>query len=332
MNQTVFSQLTSSTLAVALAAGLIALGPTTAEAKTLKVGLVTDVGGLNDEGFNASAFRGLKKAEKELKVRINVIESKQQTDYEKNLRQFAEAEYDLVVSVGFMMGDATYKVARQFSQTRFCIIDYQYDRPLPNLLGSVFKEEEGAYLAGVLAASVTRTGKIGFVGGMDVPIIHKFHKGYEAGARATNPRVKLLAGYAGSFTDPAKGKEVALAQFQQGADIVFQAAGASGIGAIEAAKEKNKLAIGVDIDQHHLAPRNVLTSEVKRVDLALFRAAEMVVKNTFKGGTVVYGLSDSGIALAPFYELDRMVPAAVKARLKQIRQDIIGGKVKIPSR
>lgn len=298
--------------------------------KALRIGLVTDVGGLNDEGFNASAYRGLQQAEKELGIKTNVVESKQQTDYEKNLRQFAEAGYDLVVSVGFMMGDATEKVARQFPDARFLIVDYRYDNPPPNLMGAVFREEEGAYLVGALAASVTKTSKVGFVGGMDVPIIHKFHKGYEAGVKAVNPKVKLLAGYAGSFTDPAKGKEVALAQIQQGADVVFQAAGASGIGVIEAAKEKNKYAIGVDIDQHHLAPKHVLTSELKRVDLAVFRTASAVKEGKFKGGTTVYGLADKGIDLASFYELDAKVPEAAKRLLAGLREQIIAGKIKVP--
>ncbi|MBV8085973.1 MAG: BMP family ABC transporter substrate-binding protein, partial [Chloroflexi bacterium] len=262
------------------------------QGKALKIGLVTDVGGLNDEGFNASAYRGLRQARKELHVLTNVIESKQQTDYEKNMRQFADAGYDLVVSVGFMMGDATLKVARQFPAIHFCIIDYAYPQPPPNLLGNVFREEQGAYLAGVLAATTSKTGKIGFVGGMDVPIIHKFEKGYDAGAQAGNPAVKVLSGYSGSFTDPAKGKEVALAQYQQGADVIFQAAGASGIGVVEAAREQHQLAIGVDTDQHHLAPDNVLTSELKRVDMAVYRAVQRVVSHSFKGGTAVYGLAD----------------------------------------
>ncbi|MBI6545296.1 MAG: BMP family ABC transporter substrate-binding protein, partial [Cyanobacteria bacterium NC_groundwater_1444_Ag_S-0.65um_54_12] len=240
-------------------------------ATTFKVGLVTDTGGLNDGSFNYLASQGLARAKKTLKVKTSIIESKQFTDYEKNLSQFAAAHYDMVISVGFMMGDATQKVASRFSGTNFAIIDFSYPKVLPNIIGVTFAEEQAGYLAGALAAMQSRTGTIGFVGGMDVPVIHRFKIGYEAGGKAANPKINFLSGYTGNFDDPAKGREVATAQYQHGADIVFHASGRCGLGVIDAAKAANQLAIGVDADQHSIAPDHVLSSALKRVDLAVYQ-------------------------------------------------------------
>ncbi|MBM3269584.1 MAG: BMP family ABC transporter substrate-binding protein [Candidatus Sericytochromatia bacterium] len=297
------------------------------QAATFKVGLVTDVGGLNDGSFNMLAGQGLKRAKQELKVKSGVIESKQLTDYEKNLSQLATSKYDLVISVGFMMGDATKKVAQRFPGTRFAIIDFNYPDTLPNVAGVTFAEEQAGYLAGALASLESKTGKVGFVGGMDVPVIHRFKIGYEEGVKAGNKKVKVLSGYTGKFDDPAKGREVATAQYQQGADIVFHASGQCGLGVIDAAKAAKKLAIGVDADQHKVAPEYVLSSAMKRVDLAVYQLISDAVTGKFKGGNTKLTLKEGAVGLAPFY--DHKVAPATQKRLDELEAALAAGKIKI---
>lgn len=300
-----------------------------AMAKSVKIGLVTDVGGLNDQGFNSLAYKGLKRAKDQLKVRTNVIESHQATDYEKNLAQFASGGYDLVISVGFMMGDATKKVAARFPNTKFAIVDFNYPSKIANVKGITFAEEQAGYLAGALAALESKSGKIGFVGGMDVPVIHRFKLGYEAGAKASNPKIKIVSGYTGSFTDSAKGREVATAQFQQGVDIAFQAAGASGLGVIDAAKASRKMAIGVDADQNYIAPDFVLSSALKNVDMAVFKVVEETVTGKFVGGNQKLTFKDGAVGLAPFYEDDAKISASTKKQLDAIKAKLAAGKISV---
>jgi basic membrane protein A len=309
----------------AFAISLLAASPV--HAATMKVGLVTDVGGLNDGSFNMLAGQGLKRAKQELKIKTGVIESKQLTDYEKNLSQLATGKYDLVISVGFMMGDATKKVAARFPGTKFAIIDFNYPQAIPNVAGITFAEEQAGYLAGALAALETKSGKVGFVGGMDVPVIHRFKIGYEEGAKAAGKKVKVLSGYTGKFDDPAKGREVATAQYQQGADIVFHASGQCGLGVIDAAKASKKLAIGVDADQSKIAPDYVLSSAMKRVDLAVYQVISDVSTGKFKGGNRKLTLKDEAVGLAPFYG-HKVAPATHK-KLDELRAGLTSGKIKI---
>jgi basic membrane protein A len=296
---------------------------------TLRVGLVTDVGGLNDQGFNSLAYKGLKQAKKDFDVKTSVIESQKASDYEKNLAQFAGEKYDLVISVGFMMGDATRKVAERFPDARFAIVDFRYDKVLPNVAGYTFAEEQAGFLAGALASLTTKTGKVGFVGGMDVPVIHRFKVGYEAGVKEAAPQVKILSGYTGNFTDSAKGAEVATSQYQNGADIVFQAAGASGIGVIDAAKQQKKLAIGVDADQSGIAPDYVLSSALKKVDLAVVKAVASIKDKTFKGGNTKLTLADDAVGLAPFGKLEAQVAPETVKKLDDMRARLADGTIKV---
>ncbi len=314
-----------SALLPALAISLMTASP--AMAATFKVGLVTDVGGLNDGSFNMLAGQGLKQAKKELKIKSGVIESKQLTDYEKNLSQLASSKYDLIISVGFMMGDATKKVAQRYPGTKFAIIDFNYPQAVPNIAAITFAEEQAGYLAGALAALESKTGKIGFVGGMDVPVIHRFKIGYEEGAKAANKKVKILSGYTGKFDDPSKGREVATAQYQQGADIVFHASGQCGLGVIDAAKAANKLAIGVDADQHSIAPKYVLSSAMKRVDLAVYKVIADTAAGKFAPGNRKLTLKEDAVGLAPFY--DHAVAPATQKKLDEFRSKLAAGKIKI---
>ena len=312
---------------LACVVGLSACKGSGDDTKAIRVGLVTDVGGLNDQGFNSLAYKGLKQAKKDYDVKTSVIESQKASDYEKNLAQFAGENYDLIISVGFMMGDATRKVAERFPKAKFAIVDFRYDKVLPNVAGYTFAEEQAGFLAGALAGLVTKTGKVGFVGGMDVPVIHRFKLGYEDGVKAAAPKVAILSGYTGNFTDSAKGAEVATSQFQNGADIIFQAAGASGIGVIDAAKTQKKLAIGVDADQSAIAPDFVLSSALKKVDLAVVKVVGAVKDGTFKGGNTRLTLADDAVGLAPFGKLDSQVSPAVREKIDAFRADLASGKV-----
>jgi basic membrane protein A and related proteins len=294
-----------------------------------KVAMVTDVGGLGDESFNDSAHRGLKDLESKDKMRISVVESKKQEDYEPNLGLLADQKFDVVWAIGFLMTDATNKVAGQKSNVKFGIIDSVVEKP--NVASVVFKEEEGSFLMGILAAKATKTNKVGFIGGMDVPIIHKFEAGFRAGVKAVNPNVQVIVVYTGNFHDVASGKEAAITIYGQGADIIFSAAGACGIGAIEAAKEKNLMAIGVDSDQNKLAPNHVISSMMKRVDVAIYEVSKLAKAGNFPGGKVtVLGLKENGVGWSDTTLWAKM-PGDTKALAEKWRKAIIDGKANVPS-
>lgn len=277
---------------------------TTAEASAIQVGLVTDLGQLNDRGFNQLAFEGLKRAEQELGVEGRVIESASDADYVPNMSQLAEDGYDLIVGVGFAQGEAIDKVATEFPDTKFVIIDVDQSS-LPhkpdNVVGLLFKEEEVGYLAGYLAALVEKTTPkphvISSVGGMKEPPVDRFIAGYQAGAKKAFPAISVLNGYSQNWDDLAKCKEVALDQIALGSDIVFQVAGGCGLGALDAAKEEKVWGIGVDADQSFLGA-HVLTSAQKKVDQAVFLTIESIGKGTWQGGrNLTFGLKEGGVGL-----------------------------------
>jgi basic membrane protein A len=307
---------------------------TTAKAgrgRQVRVGLVLSVGGLGDKSFNDSAYRGLMKAKAELGVEPVYGQPEQMSEDEKYLRQYAEQGVDLVIGVGFLMRDALDKVAREFPQTRFAIIDASVDAP--NVASLVFREHEGSFLVGAIAGLVTKTGKVGFVGGMDIPLIHKFEVGYTEGVKYVNPKADVLVAYAGSgpeaFHDPVKGKSLALSQFDRGADVIFQAAGSTGNGVIDAATERGLFAIGVDANQNYMAPGHVLTSMMKRVDVAVFAITKDVVDGTFQGGLHVYGLEVDGVGYA-IDEYNRgLLPPDVLDRVEAIKRDIVAGTISV---
>ncbi len=300
-------------------------------AAPLKVGMVTDVGGVNDQSFNQSAWEGLQKTKKDMGIKISYQESKQDADYPANLETLYDAKNDLIWGIGFKMADAILIAAKQNPKQKYAIIDYSYGaKTPPNVLGVMFKAEEGAFLAGYISAKMSKSGTLGFIGGMSVPIIHSFQYGYKAGAKFANPKINILEQYAESFTDAAKGKAIANQMIGKGADVVFHAAGAVGDGVIEAVKEKNKMAVGVDRDQNYLAPKNVITSSMKRIDNAIYNVVTDLNKGTFKGGTTIeYGLKDGAVDVAP--TTTKMVPSILLEDVAKLKKDIIAGKIKIPS-
>ncbi len=315
-----------------------------AEEPALKAAMVTDVGGLGDKSFNDLAYEGLKRAESELGVEIEVLESAEITDYETNIDSLANAGYSPIFAVGFLMTDTVIKMAPQYPDTLFGGVDEFFETPIPNVAGLNFKEEEGSYLAGVVAGLATKEtfdsklndkNVIGFVGGMDVPLIKKFEAGFIAGAKSVNPDVQVISLYTGSFTDQAKGKELGLSLIEQGADVIYAAAGACGTGTIQACQEKGALFIGVDADQYLTVPGSgdvMLTSMMKRVDNAVFLTIESVLNDEFAGGVnQVFGLKEGGVELAPFHDFESKVPQAIKDAVAKATDDIIGGAVTVPT-
>lgn len=297
----------------------------------LRVGMVTDVGGVNDQSFNQSAWEGLQKAKKELGIKASYQESKQDADYPGNLETLYDAQNDLIWGIGFKMADVILKAAKQNPKQKYAIIDYSYGSQTPaNVVGVMFKAEEGAFLAGYIAAKMSKTNTIGFIGGMAVPIIHAFQYGYKAGAKYANKNTTILEQYSESFTDAAKGKAIANQMISKKADVVFHAAGAVGDGVIEATKEKNKMAVGVDRDQNYLAPKNVITSSMKRVDNAIFQVVSDLKKGVFKGGTTQnFGLKDGAVDIAP--TTAKMIPAGLLSEVMELKKKIASGKIKIPA-
>jgi basic membrane protein A len=301
--------------------------------KDFKVGLVTDVGGINDRSFNQMAYEGLQRAAKELGVTVNVIQSKKMEDYVPNLTNFAQQGYNLVIAVGFMMHDAVEEVSQKFPDTKFLIIDSEVtDRP--NVSSAMFKEEQVGYLVGAMAGlmekekvgKVKGTNTIGVVGGMQIPPVDRFIAGYQQGAKAVNPDIKILINYTNNFDDPATGKQMALTQISQGAEIIFQVAGGTGEGVIKAAQEKNVYAIGVDADQSYLAPDHVLTSAVKRVDVATYNVIKDTLNGNFKSGIVYFDLKNDGVGIG---KVNKDVPQSIIDKVNQLAQDIKDGKITV---
>ena len=300
--------------------------PKTTEAKPLKVGIVLSIGGLGDKSFNDSAYRGLENAKKDLGIEFKYVEPSSPS--EEYLREYAEAGYDLVIATGFLMKDATEKVAKDFPDVKFALIDEV--SALPNVASLLFAEDQGSFLVGALAAMMSKTGNVGFVGGMEIPLIQKFQKGYEMGAKYVNKDAKVGVLYtSGSnpFNDPVRGKENALSLIKQGADVVYHAAGGTGVGVIEAAKESKVFAIGVDSNQDGLAQGTVLTSMIKNVDIAVYNTIKAVKEGTFKAGEQRLGVAEGGVGTTDFEFTKDIIGAENIAKLEQIRKDIIDGKI-----
>jgi basic membrane protein A and related proteins len=324
---------------VALVLAGLGKGRTVAAGKRARIGLVFDVGGLGDKSFNDLAYAGLTRAQDELDIATRYIEPGDGSDRESAIRQLAGEGYDLVIGVGFIFTDDLRNAAARFPGVKFACIDYSVipgqPPPPPNLVGLRFREEEGAFLVGALAALVSKSKKVGFVGGMDIPLIRKFEAGYTAGARHVCPACEVFAAYAGTepkaFADPTTGKELALAQYGRGVDVIFHASGKTGAGVFNAAREQGRLAIGVDADQFHEAPCCVLTSMVKGVDVVVTDTIRQVVEGRFQGGLREYGLKEGGVN----YVLDdhnrAWIPAAVHDRVEELRRQIIAGAIAVPT-
>jgi basic membrane protein A len=306
-------------------------GTTTQAGKKVKVGLVPDVSGLNDRGFNHLSYVGVLRAQRELGVEQAVYHSNAQLDYLPNMTTLARKGYDLTIAVGYTEATAVDAAATNFPKSKFAIVDVDQTEEThkpPNLLGLLFREQETGYLVGYLAGLEEKRlpgpDVVGSVGGEKQPPVDRFIAGYQAGAKAADPGIKVLNGYSQDFTDQAKCKQIALNQIEQGAGVVFQVAGACGLGALDAAKEKHVWGIGVDADQSFLGP-HILTSAVKRVDTAVFLAIKSVVDGTFKGGNLVFGLKQNGVGVG---KISPRVPKSEVAAVNKVRADIISGKIK----
>jgi len=303
-----------------------------------QVGLVFDIGGRGDKSFNDAAYNGLVRAQKDLGVHFSTLETSEGSDREAQLRQLASGDSKLVFGVGFLFTDDVRALAKEFPDKKFACIDYTVtpgDTLPPNLVALKFREEEGSFLVGALAALLTKTNKVGFVGGMEIPLIKKFQAGFVAGAKAANPNVQVLIKYAGTtgaaFKDPTKGKELALAEYHAGADIIFHASGSTGLGVFEAARELKKLAIGVDSDQYDEAPGVVLTSMVKRVDTAVFMTIKDTMDGQWKNGVRDFGLAENGVTWVYDDRNKALIPDAVKAKVDAFEKQIVAGTLHVPT-
>ena len=304
---------------------------TAPQGKKIKVGLVTDIGGLNDRSFNQLANQGLQNAVKQLGVEGRVLVSTKNSDYIPNLTTLAQQKYDLIIGNGFLMADAVETAAKKFPQQKFAIIDYSplamKSKPT-NVVGLPFKEQEAGYLVGYLAGLYAKDngGSVSSVGGQKIPPVDHYIAGFQAGAKKANPSVKTLNGYSQSFTDQAKCKEIALDQIAKGSKVVFQVAGACGLGAIDAAKGKSMQAIGVDADQSYLGPQ-IITSALKKVDVAVFDAIKSVQDGTYKGGgDVIASLKTNGVGIGKISAAGQKYADQVK----QIQQQILDGTITPP--
>ena len=299
--------------------------------KKTKVGIVYDIGGKDDRSFNAAAYQGMLRAKKDLPIILRDVEPGDPTSVEPALRAFAQYGYNLITGVGFTQGPILEQVAKDYPQLHFVIIDSVVEAP--NVASLLFKEHEGSFLVGMIAASTSKTSTIGFVGGMDIPLIHKFFTGYAEGAKYTNPNIKVIPNYVGitdgAWNNPSKGRELTTSQIEQGADVIFQAAGNSGLGVFDAAEAANKFAIGVDSNQNYMKPGHILTSMLKRIDNAVFLAVKDEVEGKFKGGIHVYGLENEGVGYAVDQYNKALLPLSVIEKVEQAKKDIIAGKIKV---
>ncbi len=306
---------------------------------TSRIGLVFDVGGRGDKSFNDAAYAGLARAQSELGASIEYVEPTDGEDRVSALRLFAARGFTLIIGVGFMFSRDVDEVARDYPTVRFACVDYgpsEHGTIPPNVVGLGFREEEGTFLVGAAAALTSRTHHVGFVGGMNIPLIHKFERGYRAGVRAVCPTCEVTAAYAGStpnaFRDPARGEALASAQYANGVDVIFHASGTTGHGVFVAAQRLRKFAIGVDADQYDEMPEVVLTSMIKRIDVAVFETIRAVGQGRFDRGTDgmrVFSLADHGIDWVSSGPHARHLRPEVVTRVESLRQQIADGTLHI---
>ncbi|MDD3704929.1 MAG: BMP family ABC transporter substrate-binding protein [Clostridiaceae bacterium] len=292
----------------------------------LSFGMITDVGGLGDKSFNDSAWEGIQKAGKELGVEPVILQSTKQEDYEANIGNMAQS-VDLSIAVGFLMEQAMKVGSEQYPDVKFGIIDTVVTTP--NVMSVTFKEHEGSFLVGVIAGLATKTNVIGFVGGMDFPLIQKFEVGFIAGVKSVNPNAKVLVNYTGAFDNPDKGKEIAISQFKQKADVIYHASGGCGIGVIQAADENDFWAIGVDQDQSAVSNNNkVLCSMIKRVDVGTYTIIKAYADDKFEGGKAIeLGLKEEGVG---FSDNGKNVSAEIKAVADKAKELVVNGTIVVP--
>ena len=306
--------------------GLFALAVATSWSARAEPAVVFDMGGKFDKSFNEAAYNGIERWKKETGKPYLEFEISNETQREQALRRMAERGASPIIGIGFGQAAAIEKISKEFPKLQFTLIDMVVQQP--NVQSVVFKEQEGSFLVGVMAALASKTGKVGFVGGMDIPLIRKFQCGYEQGAKYANPKAEVFANMTGTtgaaWADPARGGELAKAQFGKGADVVFAAAGGTGIGVYQAAKDAGKLAIGVDSNQNHLQPGTMLTSMLKRVDVAVYQAAK-----SYKPGVTVLGLKEGGVDYALDDNNAKLVTPELKKKVEAAKADIVSGKIKV---
>ena len=317
-------------IGAALAAvGIAAVGM--AQAEDFTPAIVFDIGGKFDKSFNEAAYNGAERYKAETGIQYREFEVTNPAMREQAIRNMARRGAQVVIAMGFAQAAAVEAVAKEFPDTRFTLIDMVVD--LPNVQSVIFKEHEGSFLVGIAAAMTSKTGEIGFVGGMDIPLIRKFALGYVEGAKYVKPDIEVFQNMTGTtpaaWNDPTRGGELARSQFDRGADVVYAAAGGTGIGVYQAAKDAGKLAIGVDSNQNYIHPGTMLTSMVKRVDVAVYEAFKSAQEGTWKGGIQILGLAEDGVGWALDEHNRSLVSADMEAAIEQARKDIIAGKITV---
>jgi len=287
--------------------------------------IVYDMGGKFDKSFNEAAYRGMEQWKKETGKSYLDFEVSNESQREQAIRRMAERGASPIIGIGFGQASSIEKIAKEFPKLQFAIIDMVVKQP--NVQSVVFKEHEGSFLVGAMASMASKSGKVGFIGGMDIPLIRKFQCGYEQGAKYANPKTEVFSNMTGTtgaaWSDPARGGELAKAQFAKGADVVFAAAGGTGMGVYQAAKDSGKLAIGVDSNQNHIQPGTMLTSMIKKVDVAVYNVAK-----GHKPGVSILGLKEGGVDYAMDEHNAKLVNAEMKKKVEAIKADIISGKIK----
>ena len=326
-------------LALAAGSACSRTGSAADDKSKVHVGIVFDTGGKDDRSFNAAANQGVQRAKKDFPIILRDVEPGDSISVEPAMRAFAEEGYDLIIGIGFEQLPVVQRVAKDYPKLNFVIVDGVSE--LPNVASLVFKEHEGSYLVGMIAAKESKTGSVGFIGGMDIGLIHRFATGYEEGARAVNPNVRVMVNYVGitadAWNNPGKGKELASSQIDKGVDVIFTAAGNSGLGAFDAVEQAGKDAngrathfvIGVDSDQNWVKPGFVLTSMVKRLDNAVYQIVKEKVSGRFQGGVHTYGLENEGIGYALDDYNKSLISPEVLKQVDEAKQKIINGKITV---
>jgi len=311
--------------------GVLMLASAPAFADDIKPAIVFDLGGKFDKSFNEGVANGADRFKKETGIGYADFVATNDTQFEQAHRRFAERGQDPIIGVGFSQADSVAKVAKDFPNIHWTVIDGIVD--LPNVQSVLFKEQEGSFLVGIAAVMASKTGKVGFVGGMDIPLIRRFACGYEQGAKYADPKVEIVQNMTGTtpsaWNDPARAGELAKGQFERGVDVIYAAAGASGTGVYQAAVDNKKLAIGVDSDQNYLHPGTMLTSMVKHVDIAAYKSFMAAKDGTWKPGITVLGLKEGGVDWALDQYNEKMITPDMKAKIDQAKADIIAGKITV---
>lgn len=308
---------------------LLTLIPGFAEAdeNQTKIAMILSIGGLGDEAFNDAAFRGFQMAKEDFDITLDYVEPGDVEEFEEHQRYFAREGYNLIITIGFYQEATLEEIAPDYPDVQFAIIDGIVEQP--NITSITFREHEGSFLVGILAGWMTKSNKVGFVGGAEIPLLRKFEVGFIEGVKHANSEAEVFVNYAGNFVDPQLGKEIALSKFERGIDVIFHAAGGTGLGVIEASEEFCFYSIGVDSDQDHLAPGKVLTSMLKRIDVAVYETIEKFIRGELDPGLISLGLEEEGVGTTDFRYTRGIIPAEVFSAMEEAREKIIKGEITI---